>query len=316
MDWKSKFYEMAFPFDSKNESMTSAYMLKQQNLPAAIYKYRAADDYSKQNLMDGKIWLADPSSFNDPYDCAHTIDMSRMVGQGYNIPHDALERLPPSIDRADLIASVAASRNPISTLVDKLLHAIPEEKRSIMTIELQAAVESVFENFVTESGDKVKSLFKICSFSERMDSLLMWAHYANNHKGFCIEYDVRPLGPDNWTSRFLYPVIYTDLLFDVTEHVDRGVEHPSFNNLYWNLAGLHKAKDWAYENEWRLVFANGILPVAQSWPMPKPAMVYLGSHISSVDEKEILLICKSIDVPAKKMKISRKKFKMIAVEID
>ncbi len=33
------------------------------------------------------------------------------------------------------------------------------------------------------------SLGVIC-FSERSDSLLMWSHYADNHNGICIEFDI------------------------------------------------------------------------------------------------------------------------------
>jgi len=33
----------------------------------------------------------------------------------------------------------------------------------------------------------------IFSLSKKYDDELLWAHYANSHKGFCIEYDLEIL---------------------------------------------------------------------------------------------------------------------------
>ena len=33
---------------------------------------------------------------------------------------------------------------------------------------------------------------KVACFSERVDSSIMWSHYADSHKGFCLEYKVKP----------------------------------------------------------------------------------------------------------------------------
>jgi hypothetical protein len=53
-----------------------------------------------------------------------------------------------------------------------------------------------------------KDLLKICSFSSSSNSMPMWAHYSNNHKGYCIEYEIiekdsRILGDK------IFPVLYT-----------------------------------------------------------------------------------------------------------
>ena len=33
-------------------------------------------------------------------------------------------------------------------------------------------------------------LFFLASFSSNMNNLPMWAHYANNHAGYCVQYKV------------------------------------------------------------------------------------------------------------------------------
>ena len=35
--------------------------------------------------------------------------------------------------------------------------------------------------------DRLRENTWICSLSKIKDSLLMWSHYANNHKGVCVE---------------------------------------------------------------------------------------------------------------------------------
>ena len=58
-----------------------------------------------------------------------------------------------------------------------------------------------------------RKITKICSFSAVNDSILMWGHYAQDHKGFCVEYDLEKLEPDHPLRRTLYPVIYSPQLY-------------------------------------------------------------------------------------------------------
>jgi hypothetical protein len=45
--------------------------------PCSLFKYRAFDRNSLQSLIDGKVWLAAPASFNDPFDCRFYIHRER-----------------------------------------------------------------------------------------------------------------------------------------------------------------------------------------------------------------------------------------------
>ena len=50
--------------------------------------------------------------------------------------------------------------------------------------------------------------YRICCFSSRYDSILMWSHYADENKGICVEYDLGLLDHSNPILRHIYPVIY------------------------------------------------------------------------------------------------------------
>ena len=78
----------------------------------------------------------------------------------------------------------------------------------------------------------IKSIHVAC-FSETKESILMWSHYADNHKGFCVEYDFKELGISNPFARFIFPVIYTDTIFDMKDYLpDSNKEFDDLKKLY------------------------------------------------------------------------------------
>jgi len=56
------------------------------------------------------------------------------------------------------------------------------------------AWEEAFAKTLTASH---KDSLKVCSFSGTQYSIIMWSHYADQHRGFCIEYDTNSLPPEN-----------------------------------------------------------------------------------------------------------------------
>lgn len=83
----------------------------------------------------------------------------------------------------------------------------------------------------------------ILSLSSTNSSLLMWAHYTNNHTGFVLRLDA--------TDTFFKSVDivkYSEsrLFFD---EIGQSRKHGA-SLLYRNM--FYKSIDWAYENEWRI----------------------------------------------------------------
>ena len=82
----------------------------------------------------------------------------------------------------------------------------------------------------------------------------MWAHYADNHRGFCVEYEVR--NPRSIkVSASLHPISYSsaplildveELLFTPKQAIIRIV--------------TTKSSHWAYENEYRTVYLKALDP--------------------------------------------------------
>ncbi len=100
----------------------------------------------------------------------------------------------------------------------------------------------------------------LCSLSKINDSILMWSHYCYNHKGVGIGLDmdnVMKSVPPMFGSLYLEPLILEVQYQDIIERPN--AYHSAKDRFSYQLGT--KAKEWAYEQEVRLV-------------MPKPGPMY------------------------------------------
>ncbi|WP_319505800.1 DUF2971 domain-containing protein [Bacteroides graminisolvens] len=109
---------------------------------------------------------------------------------------------------------------------------------------------------------------------------LLWAHYSNSHKGFCIEYDLDIL-TENLSRDFdlsdKINVSYEDERPEVSET-------DSLLQVRKKVFGT-KSLAWKYENEVRLVFSKGGLkPVSEK----AISAIYFGLNISLEDRRAII----------------------------
>jgi len=89
----------------------------------------------------------------------------------------------------------------------------------------------------------------IFSLSKKYDDELLWAHYANSHKGFCIEYDLEILLKLFKVENIhLYPVVYDKKVPEITKK-----DMPPINNELIKKLTSHKSLRWDYENEFRII---------------------------------------------------------------
>ncbi len=100
----------------------------------------------------------------------------------------------------------------------------------------------------------------LCSLSKVNDSLLMWSHYCYNHKGVCIGLDmdkVMESVPPMFGSIYLKPLVLEVQYQDIIERPNAYRSAEDTFSYQWRT----KAKDWAYEQEVRLV-------------IPRPSFMY------------------------------------------
>lgn len=139
-----------------------------------------------------------------------------------------------------------------------------EEERKKTTERFEASWEQEAQ-FI-----RVDNWGVIC-FTENSGCLLMWAHYANDHKGILIEFDTTCSATK--THSFFEGVVDSSTPPRVLKAKVNSVEYPpsrerpspkpsSFQelllvNLYY---GFSKSEEWAYENEHRMSLNYNELP--------------------------------------------------------
>lgn len=129
-------------------------------------------------------------------------------------------------------------------------------------------------------------------------SPLMWAHYTNSHKGFCIKYtlDDNVAIRDEATHKFLAigELNYISKI-DLTE------------GLQMREALLVKSEEWKYEHEVRaILFDPNVKKMVTVVKAPKMSAIYLGLRCSSSDRQEMVQALREKNTPLFQMRFDPK----------
>ena len=232
-------------------------------IPRHLYKYRSLStkkdkedqktirEYTSRILTHNEIYFAKPSEFNDPFDCGFHISCEG----DFQIHKSKLWKL-----------NLALSEEEINKLTRKELEPdfiIKREQELNDTIRLETERRGVF------------------SMSAKRDDLLMWSHYADCHRGICLEFET--------TSGKLFGC---DLL---EVHYQKPFPNISvYDNIdleWMRKYTSTKWEDWHYEKEWRILYREtGIQP----YPPEELSGVILGARISEKNEENEELVRKWI----------------------
>lgn len=199
--------------DDANLSYSEIGKMMDQYRPKKLYRYMCFDDYWEKNIFEGQVYLSEANNLNDPFDCLVYINHNLYIEYMFQ----TVCKLFPQIDKKVLRQTVRAS---VDDEIDKQI-------------------------------SNMKKKFRIVCFTENSLSPLMWAHYADSHKGFCIEYDLTSI-PKGYRLGIL-PVIYSDERYDVTNAVVTRNINLLMNPYYF------KSSHWNYEKEWRMVITEDLV---------------------------------------------------------
>lgn len=147
----------------------------------------------------------------------------------------------------------------------------------------------------------------------------MWAHYANNHQGFCVSYDMH--NPANRTlSGCTFPVQYTEQRLDITSFmkkyaemvagtVDKQIEQGNKQIQISDLSLIYVAQclcnikqaTWQYEKEFRCTM--GAIAKGMPYADAVPKAIYIGINCSEQNRNELVAIGKKLMIPVYQMNL-------------
>jgi len=209
-------------------------MGKDPKLPKKLYKYRKFNTSTLRLLCQAEMYYADPEVFNDPLDCRPVIRVDTDVP---TLEKVCYRMLVLARGKEKALASMENYRYLSTEYGD---FRKDEPAIDCYTQDLRQEVKLLLYQDMRKSG--------VLSFAARWDCPLMWSHYADQHRGLCIEYDSAKHKCEH-LSKVDYTTsgnITVSSLFEWklrgSAEAERTIRHVFF---------YAKAKEWRYEREWR-----------------------------------------------------------------
>jgi hypothetical protein len=270
------------------------HMNKQMDL---LYKYRPFDRKSQPEckrtlkmLRQSNVWMATPTSFNDPFDCRPEILRNEETEQRnlQTIVQNHLRAIKAALRKHQKLMDKEGQPLPRRALVE--LRRLLESRRP-NNVKYQALNKRLV---VPPCGEMALELLRstlnkigVLSLTANPAEMLMWAHYASQHSGFCLGFEPSVgslLRDDTHTKAVNYMDQYPKLDLHslkihwsvvvqdgpVSESTKIEVEEPNLQAVIYS-----KSKKWQHEKEWRVLVAEGGVPVPYPGPLRK---VIFGLH--------------------------------------
>ncbi len=263
-------------------------MEKLKPYPEIVYKYRGWRDKNHRNvLMKNELYLSSPRDFNDPFDC----------------------RIPENFYLLDNAEKKAEYINGFMERNTKAMLEVgdnPKKQIEFLNYKLTEDIDEFQQRNEAMLYAGQDNHLGVLSLSARWNSILMWSHYGDFHRGYCVGFYEEKLRESALFGRGGNVITPVDENFPKLDPRDQ-------NHMERAILQTHyKSKDWAYENEYRLT---------QLFYPDKPteearkriigddyfAEIIIGLQTSASDQEEILKIAnekkisvfKAIKIPFK-----------------
>lgn len=208
-----------------------------------LYKYMGNIDYALDAINNKNIFMARPSSFNDPFDCSIKFDeknIKAMIGENLAWFRYFSQVLTPHQIGHILELSEDTHYSSLEEVVLKITKLLEDssEQESEKSLLIKFCSKMNIHNVLSQPNN-----IKVSCFSKTNQSIPMWAYYANSHQGVCLEYDMQILNQcDHYQSNLkksIQEVTYTE----------------SFNlhDIHNPTISFQKSAQWAHEKECRIV---------------------------------------------------------------
>lgn len=242
------------------------------------YKYLPPERLSY--LDDELLRYTQPIDLNDPFEC--------------------LPKKPSEKEFKDVIK-----------MVSELLH-----KKGFPLNENDEILE--LEKIYNEAYQNVNNDIGILSLTKNWNNTLMWSHYTNSHKGFCVGFDPKDeyfqnfLSNDEKKSKIIMEVVYSNKRVEIP--MELGKKKLAFEPF------ITKSTDWKYEEEVRIISTLNISdkkinsnPVdIHLFKVPHRSIkeIVVGANMDKEKEDLIKDFCTKNKIEFYKSKISNEQFNM------
>jgi Protein of unknown function (DUF2971) len=209
--------------------------------PTKLYKYCPFNVWALRAINEAEVFHASPEQFNDPLDCHPSIQLDidtddlillfRAMTDGSMLSPQGVDHRIANMryNATEYIHSDDTDRPPTQEEIDRQLRW-----------QLETEIQRCLQVEMAEKG--------VLALSETYASALMWSHYADHHRGLCLEYDTSKFSVPNLGSvdyRAPRALRAHDLyLWKVRQNDEARIR--IFKTYFYA-----KSDEWSYEREWR-----------------------------------------------------------------
>lgn len=292
-----------------------------------LYQYRRCNVFSFNDFLKNQITLVHPKYFNDIFEVMPYFNLREFV-QIYE-KYD--------VKTAKKYFDIAKERDFTPSEIQEIGS---KNAATLLTLEARLLRDHGYEGQYYESFEKIQDnglmqmaqpinqvcrskqeQTRIACFSEEYDSPMMWGHYADSNRGFCVKHRLpvflnMKLCPKNGREQcdnsgscvegscvengchWLLPVIYCSERPDLISNLAEEISQTIFQRMGFTpeldkidlLAPLkfscYKSINWKYEREWRWIrtHCTEAIPEYASISVGAITGLYLGERISKEHE--------------------------------
>jgi hypothetical protein len=309
--------------------------------PTKLYKYRKCTRNNINNLKNCQAWFSSPLSWNDKVDCTILLDFEKFCEEYENNPNnimlESIKRVIKIFENKlgiKIKVSEEELKNSIKyfnqngTINDEGKEQLESncskeeiEQYSLFESQMNTILTSMeFENVMKDLfyfNNNIRNNINAYCLSETSTNNTQWARYADEEKGFCIEYTL-PSKIDNDFIKNLYPIIYAkkeeinfvELFFELA-NIGINKEELKKSDIIRKiiLSLLTKEPKWESEEEWRIILNKGKYP-NNLIDFNFVTAIILGADINDYNKRRLLKIAReqNLKVYQRRMNASHSDF--------
>lgn len=289
--------------------------------PQFLYKYRTFDAFTFDMFANEYVYLCPAEKLDDPSECKvdfsvqdfYDLKTNRLTFKSLDMILEMIKPYTNAYNFGQLKNLVYSTLTPSGNVKRNFLLDVSFDMQKLVpNIDIIPLInwignipERLNEPQIRQNFEMLFSLahnarrdMGICSLSELSNSKEMWKNYADDSKGYCIEYNMR----DYDNLYVLYPVIYqenretnivTNILSSFIGEMIFGISNGQIKADKSQFFRLFLTKDlkWSYQKEWRLLG-----DAKQKLRAPSIHAIYLGKNMSQQDKIEITTYCKKRNI--------------------
>lgn len=293
MSWQYKLINDIFSKGNNQKNLLSDIIdsdlvnTKKTHCPFCLYKFYAPTIENVSDVQKQLLWLASPETFNDPYDCKLTYNNEDFM-RYYTIKSFKDSKIFSDEEKFKIYRTNESGKHHYVHSFSSIFYELACNNPNIQKFHDKLFEYSWLLNKYIQ--DLTSNKYRIACFSSyewdtQNFEQLMWAHYAQNHTGFCVRYDISPLFdtsikdeellPLYNTEKLhgyihsheqrriiingLFPVQYSSKRIELPKRTCYGIVQGSYNNIKQDVrikilrSLITKLLPWKYEKEWRLI---------------------------------------------------------------